>query len=153
MASTNFVFRADRKTKMVALATDWLHLCNGWMEFNETWKEASDRYSTSSTKFVYVCCFSADHNQHVFHSKKGVHDCGPLGLLFIEVQHKTQRPLILSYSLPVNMGRKRLVFPIGIRNKGESQKTYVWTVLYPNSTLISSKKKPNKTRPEKKIPF
>ena len=39
------VFRADRKNKMAALASDWLRhfrllLWNRWMEFNETWQEA-----------------------------------------------------------------------------------------------------------------
>ena len=39
------VFRADRKNKMAALASDWprhfrLLLWNGWTEFNETWQEA-----------------------------------------------------------------------------------------------------------------
>ena len=39
------VFRADRKNKMAALASDWLRLfrllCwNCWTEFNETWQEA-----------------------------------------------------------------------------------------------------------------
>ena len=39
------VFRADRKSKMVALASDWLRhfrllLCNRWIEFNEIWEEA-----------------------------------------------------------------------------------------------------------------
>ena len=37
--------KTDQKTKMVALASDWLRyfrllLCNHWMEFNETWPEA-----------------------------------------------------------------------------------------------------------------
>ena len=39
------VFRADRKNKMAALASDWLRHCrlllwNRWTEFNETWQEA-----------------------------------------------------------------------------------------------------------------
>ena len=39
------VFRADRKNKMTALASDWLRhfrllLWNRWTEFNETWQEA-----------------------------------------------------------------------------------------------------------------
>ena len=39
------VFRADRKNKMAALASDRLRhfrllLCNRWTEFNETWQEA-----------------------------------------------------------------------------------------------------------------
>ena len=38
------VFRADRKNKMAALASDWLKhfrllLWNRWAEFNETWQE------------------------------------------------------------------------------------------------------------------
>ena len=40
-----FVFWADRKNKMAALASDWLRhfqllLWNRWTEFNETWQEA-----------------------------------------------------------------------------------------------------------------
>ena len=39
------VFRADRKNKMAALASDWLRhfrllLWHRWTEFNETWQEA-----------------------------------------------------------------------------------------------------------------
>ena len=47
MSSTKFVFfRADQKTKMVDLASDWLRhfqllLCNCRTEFKETWQEAS----------------------------------------------------------------------------------------------------------------
>ena len=42
------VFRADRKNKMAALASDWLRhfrllLWNRWTEFNETWHEASSQ--------------------------------------------------------------------------------------------------------------
>ena len=41
------VFRADRKNKMAALASDWLRhfrlLWNGWTEFNETWQEAGSQ--------------------------------------------------------------------------------------------------------------
>ena len=37
-----YMFRADRKTKMVALVSEWLNhfrliLCNRWTELNETW--------------------------------------------------------------------------------------------------------------------
>ena len=40
-----YVFRADRKNKMAALASDWLRhfqllLWNRWTEFNKTWQEA-----------------------------------------------------------------------------------------------------------------
>ena len=43
------VFRADRKNKMAALASDWLRhfrllLWNRWMEFNETWQEARSQH-------------------------------------------------------------------------------------------------------------
>ena len=42
------VFRADRKNKMAAMASDWLRhfrllLCNRWREFNETWQEATSQ--------------------------------------------------------------------------------------------------------------
>ena len=50
------VFRADRKKKMAALASDWLRhfrllLWNRWREFNETL--IGSKISTSSTKFVF----------------------------------------------------------------------------------------------------
>ena len=50
------VFRADRKNKMAALASDWLRhfrllLWNRWTEFNETWKEAR------SQRFLPSLCF------------------------------------------------------------------------------------------------
>ena len=53
------VFRADRKNKIAALASDWLRhfrllLWNHWTEFNETWQEAR---SQSPLK---VCVFRAD---------------------------------------------------------------------------------------------
>ena len=43
------VFRADRKNKMAALASDWLRhfrllLWNCWMEFNKTWQEARSQH-------------------------------------------------------------------------------------------------------------
>ena len=51
------VFRADRKNKMAALASDWLRhfrllLWNRWMEFNETWQEAR------SQRLLPSLCFS-----------------------------------------------------------------------------------------------
>ena len=51
-------FRADRKNKMAALASDWLRyfrlLWNCWTEFNETWQEAR------SQCLYQVCVFRAD---------------------------------------------------------------------------------------------
>ena len=52
------VFRADRKNKMAALASDWLRhfgllLWNGWTEFNETWQEAR------SQRILPSLCFSS----------------------------------------------------------------------------------------------
>ena len=51
------VFRADRKNKMAALASDWLRyfqllLWNRWTEFNETWQEAR------SQRLLPSLCFS-----------------------------------------------------------------------------------------------
>ena len=51
------VFRADRKNKMAALASDWLRhfqllLWNCWTEFNETSQQARS-ISMSSDKFVF----------------------------------------------------------------------------------------------------
>ena len=50
------VFRADRKNKMAALASDWLRhfrllLWNRWTEFNETWQEARSQRSLPSLCF------------------------------------------------------------------------------------------------------
>ena len=55
--STNFfIFRADRKNKMDALASDWLRhfrllLWNRWTEFNETWQEARSQRPLPSLCF------------------------------------------------------------------------------------------------------
>ena len=51
------VFRADRKNKMAALASDWLcHfrllLWNYWTEFNETWQEARSQHPLPSLCFI-----------------------------------------------------------------------------------------------------
>ena len=51
-----FVFRADRKNKMAALASDWLRhfrllLWNRWTEFNETWQEARSQRPLPSLCF------------------------------------------------------------------------------------------------------
>ena len=50
------VFRADRKIKMAALASDWLRhfrllLWNHWTEFNETWQEARSQRPLQSLCF------------------------------------------------------------------------------------------------------
>ena len=50
------VFRADRKNKMAALASDWLRhfrllLWNRWTEFNETWREARSQRPLPSLCF------------------------------------------------------------------------------------------------------
>ena len=50
------VFRADRKNKMAALASDWLRhfqlfLWNRWTEFNETWQEARSQCPLPSLCF------------------------------------------------------------------------------------------------------
>ena len=51
------VFRADRKNKMAALASDWLRhfqllLWNRWTEFNETWQEARSQRLLPSLCFL-----------------------------------------------------------------------------------------------------
>ena len=52
MPSTKFVFfRADRKTKMAALVSDFQLLCNCGMEINETWQEARSQRHLSSLCF------------------------------------------------------------------------------------------------------
>ena len=57
------VFRADRKNKMAALASDWLRHFrllwrNRWTEFNETWQEAS-----SQCLLYHVCVFQANREK------------------------------------------------------------------------------------------
>ena len=56
------VFRADRKNKMAALASDWLRhfrllLWNRWTEFNKTWQEARSQGPLPS------CVFRADRKK------------------------------------------------------------------------------------------
>ena len=57
MSSTKVcVFRADRKNKMAALASDWLRhfrllLWNRWTEFDETWQEARSQRPLPSLCF------------------------------------------------------------------------------------------------------
>ena len=51
------VFRADRKSKMAALASDWLRhfrllLWNCWTEFNKTWQEARSQCPLPSLCFL-----------------------------------------------------------------------------------------------------
>ena len=51
------VFRADRKNKMAALASDWLShfrilLWNFWTEFNESWQEARSQRPLPSLCFI-----------------------------------------------------------------------------------------------------
>ena len=50
------VFRADRKNKMAALASDWLRhfrllLWNRWTEFNDTWQKARSQSPLPSLRF------------------------------------------------------------------------------------------------------
>ena len=52
----SFCFRADRKNKMAALASDWLRhfrllLWNRWTEFNETWQAARSKRPLQSLCF------------------------------------------------------------------------------------------------------
>ena len=61
-----FFFRTDRKSKMAALASDWLRhfrlLWNRWTEFNETWQEA-----ISQRPVYQVCIFRADRKKQYGH--------------------------------------------------------------------------------------
>ena len=60
-SSTKFVFWADRKNKMAALASNWPRhfrlLWNRWTEFNEIWQEARSQRPLPSL------CFWADRNK------------------------------------------------------------------------------------------
>ena len=83
-----YVFWADRKNKMAALASDWLRhfwllLWNCWAEFNETWQEARSQSPLPSLFFfrsirktrwpprALILCTHCSQ----------VSDSGPLGLL------------------------------------------------------------------------
>ena len=84
------VFRADRKNKMTALASDWLRhfrllLWNRWTACNETWQDERSQRPLPSL------CFWADRKNKMTalaNSSKRWHIvlrctiCGPLGLLF-----------------------------------------------------------------------
>ena len=52
------VFRADRKNKMAALASDWLRhfllLWNCWTKFNETWQKARSQSPLPSLFFRWI---------------------------------------------------------------------------------------------------
>ena len=55
----NCVFRAKRKTKMAALASDWVRhfwllLWNRWMEFQRNLRGGKYPFSTSSATFVFL---------------------------------------------------------------------------------------------------
>ena len=59
------VFRADRKDKMAALASDWLRhfrllLWNHWTAFNETWQEARSQRPLPS-----LCFFRTDRKNKI----------------------------------------------------------------------------------------
>ena len=83
------VFRADRKNKMAALASDWLRhfrllLWNRWTEFNETWQEARSQCPLPSL------CFSGQLKKKDGHPGQSakkvahctqVHDMWPFGPL------------------------------------------------------------------------
>ena len=85
------VFRADRKNKMAALASDWLRhfrllLWNRWTELDETWQEARSQHPLPSLGFS---CRSENKN-------------GWPGRFLEKVAHRTQvhdmwpsRPLVL----------------------------------------------------------
>ena len=89
------VFRADRKNKMAALASEWprhfrLLLWNRWLELNETWQEAISQCPLPSL------CFSGwSENKNgrpcrflkkVAHCTQ-VHDMWPFGPLVINMYH------------------------------------------------------------------
>ena len=85
------VFRADRKNKMDALASDWLGhfpllLWNRWTEFNETWQEARSQCPLQSLCFsgrsVNKMSALADFSKR-WHIVLRCTICCPLGLLFV----------------------------------------------------------------------
>ena len=91
------VFRADRKNKMAALASDWLRhfrlFWNCWTEFKETWQDAR------SQRPLATVCFSGrmvNKNVHLGRFLKKVahctqvHDMWPFGPLVFQADRKTR---------------------------------------------------------------
>ena len=85
------VFRADRKNKMAALASDWLRhfrllLWNCWTEFNETWQEARSQRPLPSLCFSGRSkkkdCHPGQSAKKVAHCTQ-VHDMWPFGPLVV----------------------------------------------------------------------
>ena len=70
------VFRADRKNKMAAIASDllrrfWLFLWNCWKEFDETWQEARSQCPLASLCFqadrkIKMAALASDWWRHIF---------------------------------------------------------------------------------------
>ena len=89
------VFRADRKNKMAALASDWLRhfqffLWNSWTEFNETWQEARSQRPLPSL------CFSGRSEKQD----------GRLGLWLAETFSTS--PLTLPNRIPRNLSGSKI---------------------------------------------
>ena len=88
--STKYVFCADRKNKMAALASEWLRhfrlLWNRWTKFNETWQEARAQCPLPS---LQISDRSENKNGSRgrfikrWHIVLGCTICGPLGLLLV----------------------------------------------------------------------
>ena len=95
------VFRADRKNKMAALASNWLRhfrllLWNRWTEFNETWQEERSQRPLPSLCFLGRSekqdCRPGQSIKKVAHCTQ-VHDMWPFGPLVL---------ILLYFSLPYN---------------------------------------------------
>ena len=102
------VFRADRKNKMAALASDWLRhfrllLWNRWTEFNETWQEARSQRPLLSLCFWGWSVKQDGHpgiwNAETFSTRLHIvlrcTICGPLGLLFSPSLNKTNKTIFV----------------------------------------------------------
>ena len=101
------VFRADRKNKMTALASDWLRhfrllLWNRWTEFNETWQEARSKLLLPSLclsgRWVTKYFRSGWSVKKVAHCTQ-VHDIWPFGPVVVDLSSgTTERYLLKLYS-------------------------------------------------------
>ena len=90
------VFRADRKNKITALASDWLRhfrllLWNRLTEFNKTWQEGRSQLPLPSLCFaVNKNCRRGQSVEKVAHCTQ-VHDMWPFGPLVFQARLKSSR--------------------------------------------------------------
>ena len=106
------VFRADRKNKMAALASDWLRhfrlFINRWIEFNETWQEA--RYQCP----LPTLCFSGRSKKKNQDGRPGLWLAEAFSTSPLKPLNRIQRNLIGS---KISMSSTKFVFFGPIKKK------------------------------------